>query len=32
MTTLTFDNRVVNREVDFCKVYTLESKEKLGKR
>jgi len=29
MTSLTFDNRVVNREVDFCKVYTLESKEKL---
>lgn len=31
MTSLTFDSKVVNREVDFCKVYTLDSKDKLEK-
>ena len=31
MTSLIFDDRVFNREVAFCKVYNLESKEKLEK-
>lgn len=31
MTTLIFDEQAYNREVSFCKVYSLESKEKLEK-
>lgn len=31
MTSLSFDNQVFNREVSFCKVYSLDSKEKLEK-
>lgn len=31
MTSLIFDNQVYNREVSFCKVYSLSSKEKLEK-
>lgn len=31
MTTLIFDEQTYNREVSFCKVYSLESKEKLEK-
>ena len=31
MTALSFDDKVFNREVSFCRVYSLESKEKLEK-
>lgn len=31
MTTLAFDDQRFNREVSFCKVYSLEDKEKLEK-
>lgn len=31
MSTIVFDNQIFNREVAFCKVYSLESKEKLEK-
>lgn len=31
MTSLSFDDRVFNREVPFCRVYNLDSKEKLEK-
>lgn len=31
MTPISFDSRLFNREVAFCKVYSLESKEKLEK-
>lgn len=31
MTAMSFDDRIFNREVPFCKVYSLESKEKLEK-
>ena len=31
MTSLSFDDRVFNREVPFCRVYSLDSKEKLEK-
>lgn len=31
MTTLIFDEQAYNREVSFCKVYSLKSKEKLEK-
>lgn len=31
MTSLIFDNQVFNREVPFCKVYSVDSKEKLEK-
>ena len=31
MTALSFDDKVFNREVPFCRVYSLESKEKLEK-
>lgn len=31
MTSLIFDNQVYNREVSFCRVYSLTSKEKLEK-
>ena len=31
MTSLIFDDRVFNREVAFCKVYSQDSKEKLEK-
>lgn len=31
MTSLSFDDQVFNREVPFCRVYSLDSKEKLEK-
>lgn len=31
MTSLVFDDQVFNREVPFCRVYSLEGKEKLEK-
>lgn len=31
MTTLAFDDQRFNREVSFCKVYSMDSKEKLEK-
>ena len=31
MSAITFSNKVFDREVSFCKVYSLESKEKLEK-
>ncbi len=31
MTSLTFDNQIFNREVSFCKVYSVDSKDKLEK-
>lgn len=31
MASLIFDNKVVNREVPFCKVYSVESKDRLEK-
>ncbi len=31
MTSLIFDNQVFNREVPFCQVYSMDSKEKLEK-
>lgn len=31
MTAMSFDDRVINREVPFCKVCSLEGKEKLEK-
>ena len=31
MTALSFDDKVFNREVSFCRVYSLESKENLEK-
>ena len=31
MTSLIFDNQSYNREVPFCKVYSMDSKEKLEK-
>ena len=31
MSAITFSNKVFDREVAFCKVYSLESKEKLEK-
>lgn len=31
MTSMSFDDRVFNREVPFCKVYSLDSKERLEK-
>ena len=31
MTSLSFDDKVFNREVPFCRVYSLDSKEKLEK-
>ncbi len=31
MASLVFDNQMFNREIPFCKVYSLDSKEKLEK-
>ncbi len=31
MASLIFDNQVINREVPFCKVYSMDSKQKLEK-
>ena len=31
MASLIFDNQVINREVPFCRVYSMDSKQKLEK-